>query len=71
MERYITAIFLFTLTILLLLLKAFNIIVIDWIWVFSPIWIPISVTIGMILVFSIFSILILLVSIVISIIEGV
>lgn len=38
--------FLGLLTIVLVILKAFEIITISWLWVFSPIWIPLVLVLG-------------------------
>lgn len=39
--------FLGLLTIVLVILKAFEVITISWLWVFSPIWLPLVLLLGM------------------------
>lgn len=36
-----------TMTLILAILKLANVIEIDWLWVFSPIWIPLALAFGL------------------------
>ena len=39
-----------TMTLILAILKLANVIEIDWLWVFSPIWIPLALTFGLLII---------------------
>jgi hypothetical protein len=39
-----------TMTLILAILKLANVIEIDWLWVFSPIWIPLALAFGLLVI---------------------
>lgn len=39
-----------TMTLILAILKLANVIEIDWLWVFSPIWIPLALVFGLLVI---------------------
>lgn len=45
------------LTIVFIVLKAFNVIDLDWIWVFSPIWITVALVIACLIIIGIIALI--------------
>lgn len=56
-------------TIVLIILKALGYIEFGWLWVFSPLWMPLAIIIGVMVLLSIISFILFIVGFIIKILD--